>query len=74
MGFWPWRRAAARINEGLLELLVCPLSKRPLRFCSKSGELINDSLGVAYKVIDGVPFLIPTDGRVLNESNESKPT
>lgn len=74
MGFWPWRKAATSMNEGLLELLACPLSKKPLRYCSKSGELINDSLGVAYKVVDGVPCLIPTYGRIMNNEDVSKPT
>ncbi|KAH7431852.1 hypothetical protein KP509_08G069500 [Ceratopteris richardii] len=72
MGFWPWRKAAASISEGLLELLACPLSKEPLRYCNKSKELISDSLGVAYKVVDGVPILIPTDGRILDQENKSQ--
>jgi uncharacterized protein YbaR (Trm112 family) len=40
----------AAFNTSLLQYLACPLSKDPLRYCEKSQELVNDSLGVAYPV------------------------
>ncbi|THG02509.1 hypothetical protein TEA_030032 [Camellia sinensis var. sinensis] len=36
------------ISKSLLEILVCPLSKQPLRMCEQSNSLISDAIGVAY--------------------------
>ncbi|KAJ7538538.1 hypothetical protein O6H91_11G053300 [Diphasiastrum complanatum] len=58
-------------NPKLLEYLVCPLSKTPLRYCEQSQELINDELGVAYPVVDGIPCLVPADGRILDTGDNS---
>ncbi|XP_028093966.1 uncharacterized protein LOC114294065 isoform X2 [Camellia sinensis] len=38
------------ISKSLLEILVCPLSKQPLRMCEQSNSLISDAIGVAYPV------------------------
>ena len=32
-------------------------------------ELISDSIGVAYPVVNGIPNLVPQDGRMLNSDN-----
>ncbi|KAF8071117.1 recA [Scenedesmus sp. PABB004] len=45
------------LDERLLELLVCPLSKTPLRHDAARGLLVNDELGVAWPIVDGVPHL-----------------
>ncbi|XP_055143815.1 protein preY, mitochondrial-like [Symphalangus syndactylus] len=38
-----------------LELLVCPLSKKPLRYEASTNKLINEELGIAYPITDGIP-------------------
>ncbi|XP_016450922.1 uncharacterized protein LOC107775684 [Nicotiana tabacum] len=53
------------INKTLLEYLVCPLSKQPLRLCEKTNSLISDAIGVSYPIVDGVPRLVPTDGKII---------
>ncbi|XP_060187809.1 uncharacterized protein LOC132616988 [Lycium barbarum] len=53
------------INKSLLEFLVCPLSKRPLRLCEKTNSLISDAIGVSYPIVDGIPRLVPTDGKII---------
>lgn len=35
------------------------------RYDEKTNELINDKLGVAYPITDGIPQLAPEDGRLL---------
>ena len=35
------------------------------RYDENNNELINDRLGVAYPVKDGIPHLAPEDGRLL---------
>uniref|UniRef100_A0A2I2YWQ5 Protein preY, mitochondrial n=1 Tax=Gorilla gorilla gorilla TaxID=9595 RepID=A0A2I2YWQ5_GORGO len=38
--------------------LVCPLSKKPLRYEASTNELINEELRIAYPIIDGIPNII----------------
>ncbi len=47
----------------LLSLLVCPMSKLPLRYDREAGELINDALGIAYPIRDGVPIMLVEEAR-----------
>ncbi|NXC30678.1 PREY protein, partial [Campylorhamphus procurvoides] len=47
----------------LLPFLVCPLSRRPLRYEAATNELINEELGIAYPVIDGIPTMVPEAAR-----------
>ncbi|KAM6261587.1 protein preY, mitochondrial [Porphyrio hochstetteri] len=51
------------LEPWLLRSLVCPLSKRPLRYEAATNELINDELGIAYPIIDGIPTMIPEAAR-----------
>nr|XP_057944006.1 UPF0434 protein APH_0052-like [Doryrhamphus excisus] len=55
-------------DSSLLDILVCPLSKKPLRFDAKTNELINDELGIAYPITDGIPNMIPQEARLLPKS------
>ncbi|KAJ1206131.1 hypothetical protein NDU88_001540 [Pleurodeles waltl] len=49
----------------LLDFLVCPLSRKPLRYEEATNELINEDLGIAYPIIDGIPNMIPQDARMI---------
>ncbi|XP_068949998.1 protein preY, mitochondrial [Petaurus breviceps papuanus] len=53
----------AAFDAALLDVLVCPLSKKPLRYEVSTNELINEELGIAYPVIDGIPNMIPQAAR-----------
>ncbi len=53
------------LDPALLEILVCPLSRTPLRYDAAAGELIADAAGLAYLVRDGVPILIVEAARRL---------
>ncbi|OXB72097.1 UNVERIFIED_CONTAM: hypothetical protein H355_012397 [Colinus virginianus] len=55
--------AGRPLEPSLLQFLVCPLSKRPLRYEESTNELINEELGIAYPVIDGIPNMIPEAAR-----------
>lgn len=55
------------MDKRLLELLVCPVCKGPLR-PSGSGaalELICRPDRLAYAVQDGIPVMLPEEARVL---------
>ncbi|XP_052196450.1 uncharacterized protein LOC127803886 [Diospyros lotus] len=61
--------AGVAMSKTLSEILVCPLSKQPLRLCAKSHSLISDAIGVAYPIVDGIPFLVPKDGKIIDNDD-----
>ncbi|XP_020217944.1 uncharacterized protein LOC109801314 [Cajanus cajan] len=56
----------------LSDILVCPLSKQPLRYCEESSSLISDAIGVSFPIKNGIPCLVPRDGKILEEEDASK--
>ncbi|XP_043710727.1 UPF0434 protein Pmen_1615 [Telopea speciosissima] len=65
------RDASTIINKTLSEILVCPLTKQPLRVCEESNSLISVALGVSYPIVDGIPCLVPKDGKLLETDDLS---
>ena len=53
------------MNEALLELLVCPLTRTRLRWDEEAQELVSEAAGLAFPVRDGVPVLIVDEARPL---------
>ncbi len=51
----------------LLELLVCPVTKGPLEYNRERQELLSRSARLAYPVRDGVPILLETEARTLDD-------
>ena len=49
----------------LLAILVCPLTRSPLRYDRAAGELVSDSAGLAYPIRDGVPIMLIEEAREL---------
>ena len=56
-----------QIDPKLLEILVCPLSKSPLRYDRDAQELISDQAGLAYPIRDGIPIMLVDEARTLRE-------
>lgn len=45
------------------------------RYDERSNELINEELGIAYPIIDGIPNMIPQEARMIHKSQATeKPT
>ena len=57
-----------RIDPRLLEILVCPLTKRPLRYDAEAQELISDAAGLAYPIRDGIPIMLADEARRLDDA------
>ncbi|MDE2466392.1 MAG: Trm112 family protein [Alphaproteobacteria bacterium] len=55
------------MDPKLLEILVCPLTKGPLRYDREHQELISRSAGLAYPIRDGVPIMLPGEARQLSD-------
>ncbi|MGE0153865.1 MAG: Trm112 family protein [Reyranellaceae bacterium] len=59
--------AAAGLDPKLLEILVCPLTKGPLRFDAQRLELVSERAGLAYPIRDGIPIMLPDEARPLDQ-------
>jgi uncharacterized protein YbaR (Trm112 family) len=55
------------VDPRLLEILVCPLTKGPLRFDAEAGELISDQAGLAFPIRDGIPIMLVDEARRLDD-------
>ncbi|MBF0325338.1 MAG: Trm112 family protein [Alphaproteobacteria bacterium] len=60
----------AGIDPKLMEILVCPVSKGPLRYDSARQELVSDKAGLAYPIRDGIPIMLPDEARPLDGQGE----
>ncbi|WOK35113.1 Trm112 family protein [Sphingomonas sp. C3-2] len=49
----------------LLAILVCPLTRQPLRYDPERHELVSDAAKLAYPIRDGVPVLLVDEARSL---------
>lgn len=52
----------------MLEILVCPLTKGPLRYDSVRSELISEGARLAYPIRNGIPIMVPEEARPLEEA------
>ncbi|XP_072906046.1 protein preY, mitochondrial-like isoform X1 [Hemitrygon akajei] len=59
-----------RIDPELLAYLVCPLSRKRLRYEETTNQLINDELGIVYPIIDGIPNMIPQEAILIPKSED----
>ena len=59
---------ARQIDPKLLEILVCPVTRGPLRFDREVQELVSDGAGLAYPVRDGIPVMLPDEARRIEDS------
>jgi uncharacterized protein YbaR (Trm112 family) len=56
---------ASEVDPRLLEVLVCPQTRTPLRYDREKQELISLAARLAYPVRDGVPILLIDEAREL---------
>ena len=53
------------LDPGLLDKLVCPVTRTPLRYDEAAEELVSEAAGLAYLVRDGVPIMLIEEARKL---------
>jgi uncharacterized protein YbaR (Trm112 family) len=63
----------ADIDPKLLEILVCPLTKGPLRYDRAAQELISEEAGLAYPIRDGIPIMLVDEARPLRDDEKGQP-
>lgn len=62
----------ATVDPRLLEILVCPLTKVPLRYDREKQELISDQAKLAYPIKDGIPIMLVEEARRLEDGEIRK--
>jgi uncharacterized protein YbaR (Trm112 family) len=58
---------APDLDPRLLEILVCPLTRTPLRYDRVAQELVSDSAKLAYPVRDGIPIMLISEAREISD-------
>lgn len=53
------------VDRKLLEILVCPVTKGPLKYDREAQELISEQAGLAYPIRDGIPIMLELEAREL---------
>jgi uncharacterized protein YbaR (Trm112 family) len=56
------------MDSKLLSMLVCPVTKGPLRTNADKTELISRSARLAYPVRDGIPIMLEDQARPLTDN------
>jgi len=59
------------IDPRLLEILVCPLTKAPLRYDREAQELVSEEAGLAYPIRGGIPIMLVDEARPLRDDERS---
>jgi uncharacterized protein YbaR (Trm112 family) len=57
----------SQLDPKLLELLVCPLTKGPLKYDGENNELISEQAKLAYPIRDGIPIMLVGEAREMDD-------
>lgn len=60
------------MNNNLLDLLVCPVTKTNLFYDKENQELISLVAKLAYPIRQGIPIMLADEARNLEESEVLK--
>jgi len=52
----------------MLEILVCPVTKGPLRYSRSTQELLSPQAGLAYPIRNGIPIMLAGEARELTDA------
>ena len=58
------------MDNKLLQILVCPVTKGPLIYNKAKNELISKSARLAYPIRDGIPVMLEEEARKLADDEE----
>lgn len=57
------------MDSRLLDILVCPLCKGPLRYLKAREELVCRGDRLAFPIRDGIPVMLEDDARLLGSDD-----
>ncbi len=59
-------RPHSGVDPRLLEILICPLTRQPLRYNAETDELVSPKARLAYPIRGGIPIMLPEEARDLD--------
>ena len=62
--------ASGAVDPRLLSMLVCPVTREPLRYDREAGELVSVKAGLAYPIRDGIPIMLADEARPLSRAGD----
>ena len=57
------------LDQRLLEILVCPVTKGPLKYDKARQELISEKADLAFPIRRGIPIMLVDEARHLSDSD-----
>ena len=60
------------MDDYLLDILVCPVTKGPLVFDKERQELLSLSARLAYPIRDGIPIMLEQEARKISQDEYEK--
>ena len=61
----PMTSPTRHVDPKLLDILVCPVTKMPLRYDAVRQELISDKANLAFPIREGIPIMLVDEARKL---------
>lgn len=58
------------MDKKLLDILVCPLCKKDLKYDKDAQELICNADKLAYPINDGIPVMLESEARHLDSDEK----
>ena len=55
------------MDKKLLDILICPKTKRPLIYDKINNELISKKGNLAYPIKDGIPIMLVEEARKIKK-------
>ena len=56
----------AKTDPRLLELLICPVTRTPLKYDRARQELVSHKARLAYPIRDGLPIMLENEARSID--------
>ncbi|WP_018945891.1 MULTISPECIES: Trm112 family protein [unclassified Thioalkalivibrio] len=60
------------MDNRLLDILVCPETKGPLKYDRENQELISVQAGLAYPIRDEIPVMLVDEARHLSDEEKER--
>jgi uncharacterized protein YbaR (Trm112 family) len=58
---------AVSSDRGMLEFLVCPVTRGPLVYDAARQELVSQRAGLAFPINNGIPVMLVDEARRLDD-------
>ena len=59
-------QGATPVDRRLLEALVCPVTRGPLRYDAERQELVSPGARLAFPIHNGIPVMLIDEARALD--------